>query len=257
MLIPLLFFLFGLCLGSFVNVCIYRLPRGLSIVFPASFCPSCGYKIPFYLNIPIISYLILSGKCRNCKAKIPLRYPITELITGIAVLCLFLKVQKFTFLLFFLIFFFAVLIIISGIDFEHKIIPDILSIGLTSICVIYSPFNGFLTSPIHFLNPAISKFSFSTLSIIICVVSLMLLRIVGNHIFKKESLGIGDIKLCCAISAMFGIKGFLFSLFFGSIIATFVSLFLILLKKFKFGEHLSFGPFLSLGIFLYFMLLLK
>lgn len=257
MLTSLPLFLFGLCLGSFINVCIYRLPRGLSIISPSSSCPFCGYKIPLYLNIPIISYLILSGKCKKCKTKIPLRYPIIELITGIVVLCLFLKVQKFTSSLFFLVLFFTVLIIISGIDFEHKIIPDVLSIGLVIVGVLYSPFNIFLNSKSQILklNQMIDKMLFCLISILLCVLTLVLLSLICNRLFKRESLGMGDIKLSCGISSFFGINGLLLCLFFGSFIGTVVSLILISLKKLKFGEYIPFAPFLSLGAFLYFMFL--
>ncbi len=120
-------FVFGAVVGSFLNVCIYRLPNRQSVVFPPSHCPKCDYKIRFYDNIPIISYLLLGGKCRSCKTPISLQYPIVELINGLLTLFLFIKLgPTSTFL--FLFIFSSALVTITFIDLEHQIIPDVISI---------------------------------------------------------------------------------------------------------------------------------
>ena len=126
-LLDIFAFIFGAAIGSFLNVCIYRIPAETSIVKPSSRCPSCGHPIRFYDNIPILSFLILRARCRDCGAKISWRYPLIELITGLMALLLF---GKFGLSLVFLTFFIftAVLIVIAFIDLDHQIIPDILSL---------------------------------------------------------------------------------------------------------------------------------
>jgi leader peptidase (prepilin peptidase)/N-methyltransferase len=120
-------FIFGACIGSFLNVVICRMPQGISIVSPPSHCPSCNHNIPFYFNIPVLSYLLLKGKCRFCNTPISIRYPLVELITGILALGLFFKFGPVPATLFYFIFC-AVLIAVSFIDLDHQIIPDKLSL---------------------------------------------------------------------------------------------------------------------------------
>ena len=120
-------FIFGACIGSFLNVCVFRIPEKKSIVFPGSFCPICKKGIPFYCNIPILSYLFLQGRCKYCKTPISVRYPLIEILTGIFPVFLFFKFGLTPPLLFWFIFI-CTLIVISFIDFDHQIIPDIISL---------------------------------------------------------------------------------------------------------------------------------
>src|SRR5579885_1496742 len=117
-----------LIIGSFLNVCIYRLPRGQSIVMPRSYCPDCGHFIHWYDNAPVLSFLILGGHCRNCKRRIPFRYPLVELLTGIVSVLVYWKFGVGLGYLFYFVLFGAPLIAITFIDLEHRIIPDVLSI---------------------------------------------------------------------------------------------------------------------------------
>ncbi|HEY6839450.1 MAG TPA: prepilin peptidase, partial [Geobacteraceae bacterium] len=120
-------FIFGAVIGSFLNVCIYRLPRNESIAFPASHCPGCGATIPWYDNIPIAGYLILRGRCRSCRERISLQYPLVEALNGLLTLLLFLKFGlKPTFLILFLLS--SALVVITFIDLEHQISPDVISL---------------------------------------------------------------------------------------------------------------------------------
>ncbi|HON07933.1 MAG TPA: prepilin peptidase [Verrucomicrobiota bacterium] len=124
------FFVFGCIVGSFLNVCIYRLPRGESILKPPSHCPNCNWQIPWYFNIPIISYIWLKGKCHNCGKKISPRYVIVEFVTGVFFLCSWLKYGNYNpYLAIVVSIFTAALIVASFIDFEHFIIPDEITIG--------------------------------------------------------------------------------------------------------------------------------
>ena len=125
--LTLLLFAFGACIGSFLNVCIFRIPEKLSIVFPGSFCPICKKNIPYYYNIPILSYIFLMGRCKHCKSCISFRYPMVELLAGVFTVLLFVKFG-ITPQLFFWMCFVYVLIVISLIDLDHQIIPDRISI---------------------------------------------------------------------------------------------------------------------------------
>jgi leader peptidase (prepilin peptidase)/N-methyltransferase len=127
-------FIFGAVIGSFLNVCIYRIPREKSIVKPNSFCPHCKEPIEFYNNIPIVSYIILGGKCRRCGAKISKRYPFIELLTAILYL-IFYKKLGLSFELFVTLFFVTLLIVIAFIDLDFKILPDIQTLALIAACV--------------------------------------------------------------------------------------------------------------------------
>ena len=231
-------FLFGAIVGSFLNVCIYRLPREKSIVFPRSFCPSCEKSIKFYDNIPILSYLYLMGKCRHCGARISLRYPVVEFITASLFLLLFrqfgISVELPVNMLFV-----SLLIVISFIDFDFQIIPDILSLG--------GIVAGFLLSLV--------RTDFGILDAIygIFLGGGILFAIAYGYqlITKREGMGGGDIKLLGMIGAFCGIKGVLFSLMAGSLIGTIVGIPLMLIKGKDTKYAIPFGPFLSLGALLF------
>ena len=130
-------FVFGTFVGSFLNVCIYRIPRGKSIVFPPSHCPECKAKIRSYDNIPIISFLILRGRCRTCHATISLQYPLVELFTAILFLLLFRRFGA-TLDFVFLFVFAAAMVVVSGIDLSHRIIPDRISLPGIAVGLLYS-----------------------------------------------------------------------------------------------------------------------
>ena len=171
-------FIFGAVVGSFLNVCIYRLPKEESVVFPPSHCPKCDYKIRFYDNIPIVSYLMLGGKCRSCKTRISLQYPAVELINGLLTLFLFIKFgPSLSFLMLFL--FCSALVVITFIDLEHQIIPDVIS--LSGIIV------GFAAS---FILPWLGWLN-SLLGIAIGGGSLLVVAYGYQLLTKKEGMGGG------------------------------------------------------------------
>ena len=233
-------FLFGAIVGSFLNVCIYRLPRKKSIVFPRSFCPSCEKPIKFYDNIPIISYLYLMGKCRHCGAGFSVKYPIVEFITA-ALFTLLYVMTGLTIELPVMLLFVSILIVISFIDLEFQIIPDILSLG--GIVV------GFLLSLV--------RTNFGMLDSIygIFLGGGILFAIAYGYQFlrKREGMGGGDIKLLGMIGAFCGIKGVIFSLMSGSLIGTIVGVPLMFIKGKGEGTGyaIPFGPFLSLGALIF------
>lgn len=231
-------FVFGLCIGSFLNVCIYRLPLQASIVKPRSKCPRCNTPIAFYDNIPILSYLLLRGRCRNCSAPIGIRYPLVELLAGILTLAVFNSFDPIpTRIVYFLLV--MVLLTITFIDIDHRIIPD--KITLPGI-------------PFFFLAtlflPDISILD-SLIGIIAGGGSLYLVAL-GYHLLTgQEGMGGGDIKLLAMIGAVVGWRGILFTIFAGSLIGCVVGLLLMIKNRKGMKLAIPFGPFLSLGAVIY------
>lgn len=244
--ISILFFVFivGISFGSFANVIILRLPRKQSILRPASYCYYCNKKIRWFDNIPIVSFIVLGGKCRWCNKRISFRYPCIELLTGLMFVFTYIHFKATPVsLLFFLIFNFFLLCIMV-IDLEHYIIPDFFSVGMIIIGIVFSPWNTFIGSQ-HFLNIARSFGG--------CIAGgllLLIVAVVTEKILKKETMGGGDIKLVAGIGAFLGWKGVFYSIFTASIIGSIVGFMLIMLKIKRKSDPIPFGPFLSIGSYI-------
>ncbi|WP_035242014.1 prepilin peptidase [Desulfobacter vibrioformis] len=238
--ISVMSFIFGTCIGSFLNVVIYRMPEGQSIVSPPSHCPACNHPIAFYFNLPIISFLILKGKCKFCKAPISIRYPLVELLTGVLALGLFFKFGLTPAALFYFTFG-AVLIAISFIDLDYQIIPDKLS----------------LPGIIIFSTSCVFVPQMRFVSVIWGILAgggvLYLVAFSYYYLRKRQGMGGGDIKLLAMIGAATGVKGVLFTLFTGSVFGTLggVAAMALAGKSEKRQAKIPFGPFLSLGAMLY------
>ncbi len=248
--------LFGLIFGSFANVCIYRIPKELSVFKPArSFCPSCRQTIKWYDNIPIFSYLLLKGKCRHCGAVISLKYPVVEFLTAVLFYVVYISVGFNSLvhivpLLFWWLFMWT-LIVGSAIDIKLRIIPDVFTIGLCIAGVFFSTFNNLLGFSGFFILKRI------VVSIVGAIAGLFLGLVVawlGERIFKKESFGGADIKLLAAFGAWLGASGAFWSLFAASFVGSVVSIVLILLKRITAKDYVPFGPYLSVGAILVFLL---
>jgi len=237
-LIEVFVFVFGLCIGSFLNVCIYRLPVSKSIVHPRSMCPSCGSPIRFFDNMPIISYVFLQGKCRQCKTKIPLRYPIIELLGGLFALGSYLKFGLTLDAVIYFVFI-ASLLIVTFIDLDHRIIPDSITLPGIPICLAAS----LVLSDTTFVD--------SILGIIAGGGSLFLVAWTYNLITKKEGMGGGDIKLLAMIGAIIGWKGVLFTIFVSSLVGTLTGLAVMAQTRKGMKLAVPFGPFLSIGSIAY------
>jgi leader peptidase (prepilin peptidase) / N-methyltransferase len=234
-----LVFIIGTIVGSFVNVCIYRLPRKESIMTPRSHCPSCGKVITWFDNVPVISYLALKGKCRWCGSRISPRYLIVEVLSGIICALLFLRfglTAKF-FILWYLA---SALTAASFIDQKFQEIPDEITISgvFLGLCAsaFYPPLMNETGNVPSFLN--------SFLGVITGGASIYTLGFIGEFIFKREAMGGGDVKLMAMIGAFLGWKKALFSFFlapfFGSIIG-------IILRIKEGKEFIPYGPYLSLA----------
>lgn len=231
-------FVFGLCIGSFLNVCIYRLPNSQSIVHPGSACPSCGNAIRWYDNIPLLSYVILRGRCRKCRHPISLRYPMVELISGLFAWITWLKfgLHPQTVIYFAFI---AALLAITFIDIDHRIIPDVISLPGIPI--------GFLVS---FAIPSVTWLA-SLIGILIGG-GILLVIAWGYHLITgKEGMGGGDIKLLAMIGAFLGWQGVLFTIIASSFTGTLIGLLVMLRTRQGTKLAVPFGPFLSLGAIMY------
>ena len=226
--------IFGALIGSFLNVCISRLPNEESIVSPGSHCPQCQAPIRFYDNIPLLSYLLLGGKCRNCRNPISLQYPLVEGITAGMSLLLFLRFgPTLSYLVYFC--FVAGLIVITVIDLYHQIIPDVISLpgiiaGLLGALVI--PQMTFLNSIAGALLGGGSLFAVATLY---------------QWVFKREGMGGGDVKLLAMIGAFLGWKAVILTILLSSLIGSVIGIAIMVVKGKDFKYAIPFGPFLSLG----------
>ncbi len=234
MLHLVLIFILGTIVGSFLNVCIHRLPRGGSLVFPASHCPSCQHKLSVLDLIPVFSYFLLRGKCRYCKAPISFRYLIVEFLAGSIFVGIALNFPLSYRLFPFHAIFVGLMIVAFFIDLEHQVIPDAVSFAGIGLGLIYNAF------VVKNLLPAL-------LGMFLGYLILFLIGFVGKLIFKKEAMGEGDLFLGALLGAYLGWQNLLLALFLAYLLAAVVSLFLLALGKVKMGEHIPFGPALAAG----------
>jgi leader peptidase (prepilin peptidase)/N-methyltransferase len=233
-MLAVIFFILGAMVGSFLNVCIYRLPKEESIIWPGSHCPHCMKPIKFYDNIPLVSYLLLKGKCRYCREPISIQYPIIEGVTALSSLFLIIRFgPSLGYLVYFA--FIAALIVIAVIDLYHQIIPDVISLPGIGV--------GLLTS---IIIPQITFFD-SLIGILIGGGSLFLVATLYQWLFKREGMGGGDIKLLAMIGAFLGWKAVILTILSSSLIGSITGITIMVLKGKDFKYAIPFGPFLSLG----------
>ena len=243
MLTGAIVFIYGICIGSFLNVCIYRIPISKSIVSPGSCCSSCNKPIRFYDNIPLLSYFFLRGKCRACNAPISFRYPAIELLTGIFSLLTYLKFGlTISGIIYFA--FIATLIVISFIDFDHRIIPDIISLPGILVFFILS----FFVKNMAFVE----ALKFSILGLLSGGGSLFAVAWMYHAITGKDGMGGGDIKLLAMMGPLIGWQGVFFTIFSSSAIGVICGVIAMIPQKQMSGKFaIPFGPFLSVGAVLY------
>ncbi|MBF0518968.1 MAG: prepilin peptidase [Nitrospirae bacterium] len=236
---------FGLVVGSFLNVCIYRLPLEKSIVSPPSSCPHCHTRILPWDNIPVLSYLILLGKCRHCKEKISIRYPLVELLNGLLYVLTFYKFHLTPYSIFYMVFV-SSLIVIIFIDFDHMIIPDVITIPGAIAGLIASAF----------ILPDVFNTS-QKLGIVNSIIGLAVgfgvfytIAFLGEKILKKEAMGGGDIKMMAMTGAVLGWKAVLMAMFAGSFIGSIYGISVMIVKGKNWQSRIPFGPFLAIGTLL-------
>ncbi|MBF0504566.1 MAG: prepilin peptidase [Candidatus Omnitrophica bacterium] len=235
----LFFFVVGSITGSFLNVCIVRLPVEKSIVFPGSHCVSCAAPIKWYDNIPLISWIVLKGRCRSCQARISFRYLLVELLTALTFL-FFFKYYGWQLVLF------PYLVMVSGfivaifVDFAFRIIPDEVSIGGMIAGLIFS----FFIPQLHGCHSAFLGAGYSLVGILVGGGSIYLMGALGDFVFKKETMGGGDVKLVGMVGAFMGWKlallTFFLAPFFGAVYG--------IIEKIRTKDStIAYGPFLIMG----------
>ncbi len=227
---------FGLAWGSFLNVVIYRLPLRMSLFKPSSSCPHCNEKIKFYDNIPVLSFLLLRGKCRHCKGRISPRYPLVELLTAVCFLLLYSQ-HSLSFFFFASCLFACALIALGFIDFYHQILPDEITLPGLLLALVYSLFRTDLNLR-QALVGAVAGAGF----LLFIYAAYYLLR-------KKEGLGLGDVTMMLLIGAYLGWRQAFFTLILASFVGALVGIVFILYKKKDFQYSLPFGTFLAPAAF--------
>lgn len=237
-IIGVFLFILGTVLASFIGVVIYRVPNKMSIVKPDSFCPSCKTPIKWYDNIPLLSYLILGGKCRYCKAKIGINSFLLELSGGILFLLAFLMYHLSVELIFVELII-CILLVIFGIDFNHKFIYDwslIIFFVLTCGLLLYVSLVNKEVPIKNFIGFGVGFFSF------------LFIKLIAYLITKRDCLGTGDVILMGIGGFLLGWQNWLLSVLVGSVLGSVIELILIKLKKRSKEEEIPFGPYLVIGI---------
>jgi leader peptidase (prepilin peptidase)/N-methyltransferase len=227
--LQLYIFIFGSMIGSFLNALIYRLPREIDFVWARSHCPKCKAKVNWYDNFPLLSFLLLKGKCRSCCVKISYKYPFVELISGVAALYFYNNESSlFTFAIYFLMT--CAFIVHTFIDLEFKILPDVVNIFLLILYVVWTIYFGVYEKAI---------FGFLLGFAVPYIIALLY-----EKLAKREGLGMGDVKLFAVLGIFFGPKEIMEILFLSSLLGSVVGIFLIILKRMTKEEGIPFGPYI-------------
>jgi leader peptidase (prepilin peptidase)/N-methyltransferase len=237
-----LLFIGGLILGSFLNACIYRIPRGISILSPRSFCTYCRNTLGWWQNIPLISFLLLKGCCYYCGRRISWRYPLVEVLSGLTMVILFLKFG-ISVQLFYSLFLCYTLILLSFIDIGHRFIPNAL--------VIFLLLSGMVLNYLFLIIPwreALFGALFSGLL-------LSLIKMVSDGVMKRESMGMGDVKLCTCIGFFLGWQALIFVLFGASVLAIFHNTLSSIVSGEPLVQRIPLVPYLATACFVYLLTL--
>jgi len=228
----------GLVWGSFLNVVIYRLPRDLSLVRPPSSCPKCGRRIKWYDNIPVLSYLLLGGKCRFCGTKISAVYPLVETLTAACFVVVYFHNLRFFDLQFFAdCIFVSALIALGFIDYFHQVIPDHISIPVLILGLVFSPFRYDLN-----LRQAL-------IGAVVGGGFLLLVYVIYTLLRKREGLGMGDVMMMLMVGAYLGLGRTIFTLLLASVVGAIFGLGLMKFKKKTLQYSLPFGSFIAPAAF--------
>lgn len=244
-------FIFGSITGSFLNVCVHRMPLGESVVWPRSHCPKCKKRIPGYDNIPFISFILLKGRCRFCKERISWRYPLIELLTALSLVALFYR-YGLTFNFFIYLVFVACLIIATFVDIQHRIIPDEISVGGLIVGFILSATKGLNLNPTSY-DPKYVINSF--LGIIVGGGIIYLTGFLFDQFYFKllkrppiqgetESMGGGDVKLLAMIGAFLGWQAAIITFVLSACVGAVIGILNLIATK---DHTMPFGPSLSLA----------
>ncbi len=227
-------FLFGAVIGSFLNVCIHRLPREESVAWPASHCPTCRKPIAWYDNIPIVSYLVLRGRCRACQSPISIRYPLVETANAIGYVGVF-WMFGFTAIACAYAALVSALVVVTGTDLSHTMIPD----AVTLPGIVVGLLCAALILPISVME--------SLTGILVGGGLLWFLAWISPYVFGKEGMGGGDIKLMAMVGAFIGWQPVLLAIMIGSFLGSMIGGTLMISGVISRREPIPFGPFLAIG----------
>ncbi len=234
----------GLCFGSFLNVCIWRIPKEKSVSWPPSACPKCGTRIKGYDNIPVLSWLLLRGKCRSCKAPISIGYPLIELLTGLFFLTIWLiyGVSPKT-----PIYQLAVFGLLLGtfIDLEEMWLPDRVTIG----GMILFPLLSMAAPELHGAAGWFAGLKASLIGLAAGFGLFWMIREAGTAVFKKEAMGFGDLKLMGMLGALLGWQAVIYITFFSALAGAVIGMGLIVMKKKELSSQIPYGPYIALAAF--------
>jgi leader peptidase (prepilin peptidase)/N-methyltransferase len=258
MLEALLAFLFGLLIGSFLNVCIYRLPRDLSVVRPRSHCPECEKQIAWYDNIPLLSYVRLKARCRHCGARIPWRYPVVELLTGLLFFLIVIALGP-GLLAVKLCLFCALMVGMLFTDLEERILPDEFTLGGTVVGLAlawFVPVNDIVAHAVLFRYAKVWDPRWFSLAESVAGAAIPTgLLWLGGTLFEKfrgkEGLGLGDVKMMAMMGAFLGLRASLLILILGALSGSLIGYtYIKVTKQDPDSYQLPFGTFLAAaGIF--------
>jgi leader peptidase (prepilin peptidase)/N-methyltransferase len=252
-----LVFCFGACMGSFLNVCIYRIPREESVISPGSHCPQCNHPIAWYDNIPLLGYIVLGGRCRHCQSRISPRYLIVEILIAVLFVLVWLKlgpshqdvrllglspVSDIRLVPIYWLMVFG-LALGTFVDIEHMIIPDRVSLGGIVMGLVL----GMLVPALHYQTTFFGGLGSAFLGALVGSGSLWGVALLGKVIFKKDAMGMGDVKLLGAIGAFLGWTAVLFTVMVSSFFGALVGVTLVMMKKKEMQSRIPYGPYLALG----------
>ncbi len=254
--VSFLVFWFGACMGSFLNVCIYRIPREESVVKPRSHCTHCNAEIPWYDNIPLVSFFVLRAQCRKCGGPISARYVVVEALVAVLFVLVWLKfgtLEDYAPLhltpVYSLPVVFIYWLVVFGlalgtfVDLEHMIIPDRVSLGGMVLGLLFSA----LVPELHNEADGYGGFLSAFLGAAIGVGILWLVAVLGKLIFRKDAMGMGDVKLMGAIGAFLGWPSVLFTLMVSSFLGAAVGITLVLTGKKAMQSRIPYGPYIALA----------
>lgn len=253
-------FLFGAAIGSFLNVVIYRVPNELSVVFPNSACPKCKAPIKAYDNIPVLSWLILRGKCRGCGEKISAQYPIVELLTALLFVLFYWQIGLNPFLPVCLLFA-AVIIALIFIDAEHMILPDVITLPFWALMIVIRVVFGIVFGAAYFSDLNFAPLTWMhgypvwLISLVGAILgglagggSLWLIGAIWKLLTKREAMGFGDVKMMAGVGALLGWRLSFLSIFMGAFSGAIIGVVLIAKQKDKdLQTQIPFGIFLGIG----------
>jgi leader peptidase (prepilin peptidase)/N-methyltransferase len=230
---PLFLTVLGFCVGSFLNVVIYRLPRKLSLVWPGSYCPACRAPIRWYHNLPVVGWLIVGGRCRACRARISPRYPIVEGLTG-GLFLLHLVVFGWEPILIPRLLFACAMVVLFAIDLEHKLLPNAITLPGIVVGLAFS----------LFLPPGVVD---AAIGVVAGYGSLWIVAVAWELVSKKEAMGGGDLKMLGMVGAFLGWQGVVITFFIGFMVGGVFSGLLLAARKVRLASEIPFGTFLAIG----------